>query len=80
MRKIQTKAYGKFLGTTQADCAILVVSAATGEFEQGFSKEGVTKEHALLAHTLGVKQIICIVNKMDITEPAYSEARFFESC
>jgi len=65
-------------GTTQADCAILVVSAATGEFEQGFSKEGVTKEHALLAHTLGVKQIICIVNKMDITEPAYSEARFHE--
>merc|ERR1712096_176603 len=55
-----------------------VVSPATGEFEQGFSKEGVTKEHALLAHTLGVKQIICIVNKMDITEPAYSEARFHE--
>jgi len=65
-------------GTSQADCAVLIVAAGTGEFEAGISKEGQTREHALLAYTLGVKQLIIGVNKMDSTSPAYSEARFSE--
>jgi len=65
-------------GTSQADCAILIVAASTGEFEAGISKNGQTREHALLAYTLGVKQMIIGVNKMDNTEPPYSEARFNE--
>ena len=52
-------------GTSQADCAILVVSAGTGEFEAGISKDGQTREHALLAFTLGVRKLIVAVNKMD---------------
>ncbi|CAH2012094.1 unnamed protein product [Acanthoscelides obtectus] len=58
-------------GTSQADCAVLIVAA-------GISKNGQTREHALLAFTLGVKQLIVGVNKMDSTEPPYSEARFEE--
>merc|ERR1712170_115808 len=65
-------------GTSQADCAVLIVAAGVGEFEAGISKNGQTREHALLAFTLGVKQIIIGVNKMDDTEPPYSEARFKE--
>merc|ERR1719197_1561238 len=65
-------------GTSQADCAVLIVAAGTGEFEAGISKEGQTREHALLAYTLGVKQLIIGVNKMDSTAPPYSEARFTE--
>jgi elongation factor 1-alpha len=65
-------------GTSQADCAVLIVAAGTGEFEAGISKNGQTREHALLAFTLGVKQLIIGVNKMDSTEPPYSEARFKE--
>jgi len=65
-------------GTSQADCAILIVAAGTGEFEAGISKNGQTREHALLAFTLGVKQMIVGVNKMDNTEPPYSEKRFEE--
>jgi elongation factor 1-alpha len=65
-------------GTSQADCAVLIVAAGTGEFEAGISKNGQTREHALLAFTLGVKQMIVGVNKMDSTEPPYSEARFQE--
>lgn len=65
-------------GTSQADCAVLVVAAGTGEFEAGISKNGQTREHALLAYTLGVKQLIVAVNKMDSTEPPYSETRFQE--
>lgn len=51
-------------GTSQADCAILIVSSAKGEFEAGICKEGQTREHALLAYTLGVKQLIVAVNKV----------------
>jgi len=65
-------------GTSQADCAVLVVPAGVGEFEAGISKDGQTREHALLAFTLGVKQMIVAVNKMDSTEPKYSEARYEE--
>jgi len=65
-------------GTSQADCAVLIVAAGTGEFEAGISKNGQTREHALLAFTLGVKQLIIAVNKMDSTEPPYSEKRFTE--
>ncbi|CAD5114179.1 DgyrCDS3321 [Dimorphilus gyrociliatus] len=65
-------------GTSQADCAVLIVAAGTGEFEAGISKNGQTREHALLAYTLGVKQLIVGVNKMDSTEPKYSEKRFEE--
>lgn len=62
----------------QADVGLLVVSAAKGEYEAGVSRSGQTREHALLAYTLGVKQIIVCVNKMDLTEPPYSKARFDE--
>jgi elongation factor 1-alpha len=65
-------------GTSQADCAVLIVAAGVGEFEAGISKNGQTREHALLAFTLGVKQLIVGVNKMDSTEPPYSEARYKE--
>lgn len=58
----------------QADCAVLIVSAAIGEFEAGISKTGQTREHALLAYTLGVKQMIVCINKMDSAE--YQESRF----
>jgi len=65
-------------GTSQADCGCLIIAAGTGEFEAGISKNGQTREHALLAYTLGVKQLIVAVNKMDSTEPPYSQARFEE--
>ena len=65
-------------GTSQADCAVLIVAAGVGEFEAGISKNGQTREHALLAYTLGVKQLISGVNKMDSTEPPYSQKRYEE--
>merc|ERR1712032_1343319 len=52
-------------GTSQADVAILMIASPSGEFESGWSKEGQTREHALLAFTMGVKQMICCCNKMD---------------
>merc|ERR1712168_923794 len=65
-------------GTSQADCAVLIVAAGVGEFEAGISKNGQTRENALLAYTLGVKQMIVGINKIDNTEPPYSEARYKE--
>lgn len=49
-----------------------------GGFEAGISKDGQTREHALLAYTLGVKQMIVACNKMDSTEPKYSQKRYEE--
>jgi len=65
-------------GTSQADVAILIVAAGQGEFEAGYSKEGQTREHPLLAFTLGIKQMIICVNKMDDKSVNWAEARFNE--
>jgi elongation factor 1-alpha len=65
-------------GTSQADIAILCVASPSGEFEAGIAKNGQTREHALLAFTLGVKQMIVIVNKMDDKTVNWSEDRYNE--
>jgi elongation factor 1 alpha-like protein len=43
-----------------------VVDATTGEFEAGFEANGQTKEHALLARSLGVQQLVVAINKLDV--------------
>jgi elongation factor 1-alpha len=67
-------------GTSQADAAILIIASGMGEFEAGISKDGQTREHALLAYTLGVKQMIVATNKMDDKSVNYSQARYDEIC
>ena len=57
---------------------MLIVAGGLGEFKAGISKNGQTREHTLLAFTLGMKQLIVAISKMDSTEPAYSAARFQE--
>jgi elongation factor 1-alpha len=63
-------------GTSQADAAVLMIASGEGEFEAGFSKDGQTREHALLAQTMGVRQMIVAINKMDTSK--YSEKRYNE--
>jgi elongation factor 1-alpha len=65
-------------GTSQADAAILVIDSTTGGFEAGISKDGQTREHALLAFTLGVKQMMVLTNKMDDKTVNYSQKRYEE--
>lgn len=65
-------------GTSQADVAVLVVASGTGEFEAGIGKDGQTREHALLAYTLGVKQMVVAVNKMDDKSVQYGQKRYDE--
>jgi elongation factor 1-alpha len=65
-------------GTSQADVAILMIASGVGEFEAGYAKNGQTREHSLLAYTLGVKQMICCINKMDDKSVNYSETRYEE--
>jgi len=47
-------------------------------FEAGYAKTGQTREHALLAFTLGVRQMICLINKMDDKSVKYSKSRYQE--
>ncbi|XP_059621376.1 protein HBS1 [Phlebotomus argentipes] len=63
-------------GATQADVALLVVDATTGEFETGFESGGQTREHALLVRSLGVSQLGVVVNKLDTAN--WSQERFDE--
>jgi len=65
-------------GTSQADAAILMIASGEGEFEAGYAKNGQTREHALLAFTLGVKQMIVTINKMDDKSVNYKEERYKE--
>jgi len=63
-------------GASQADAAVLVFSSKEGEFETAVGDNGQGREHAFLAKTLGVKQLIVAFNKMDTHN--YSESRFKE--
>jgi elongation factor 1-alpha len=65
-------------GASQADVAILVVSGKKGEFEVAVGPGGQAREHAYLARTLGVKNLVVAINKMDDQTVKYSEERYKE--
>ncbi|XGW03204.1 hypothetical protein V3C99_014867 [Haemonchus contortus] len=65
-------------GATQADLAVLVISARKGEFETGFDRGGQTREHAMLVKTAGVRHLVILVNKMDDPTVKWDENRFIE--
>jgi len=56
-------------GASSADAAILVIAASEGVREQ-------SRRHAYLLGLLGIKQVIVVVNKMDLMD--FSETRFQE--
>ncbi|HEV2193520.1 MAG TPA: translation elongation factor EF-1 subunit alpha [Nitrosopumilaceae archaeon] len=61
-------------GASEADCAILVLSAKEGETDTAIAPGGQAREHAFLLRTLGVGQLIVAINKMD--DNNYSEQAF----
>merc|ERR1712054_117235 len=63
-------------GASQADVAVLIISARKGEFETGFERGGQTREHAVLAKTLGVEKLIVAVNKMDDPSVNWDKKRY----
>ena len=65
-------------GASQADAAFLFVSAKRGEFEAGIGTGGQTREHAFLAFTLGISQLIVAVNKMDDASVDWKQERYEE--
>ena len=65
-------------GASQADVAILVISGKKGEFEVAVGPGGQAREHAYLARTLGVKNLVVAINKMDDQTVKYSEERYKE--
>jgi bifunctional enzyme CysN/CysC len=56
-------------GASNADAAVLVIAASEGVREQ-------SRRHAYLLSLLGIKQVIVVVNKMDLVD--FSEQRFQE--
>ncbi|MBT8251748.1 MAG: elongation factor 1-alpha, partial [Nitrosopumilus sp.] len=61
-------------GASEADAAILVLSAKEGETDTAIAAGGQAREHAFLLKTLGVSQLIVAINKMDAVE--YKEDAF----
>jgi elongation factor 1-alpha len=58
-------------GASEADAAVLVVSAKEGIEDQ-------TRQHAFLIKTLGIKQLLVAVNKMDAVD--YQEKKYQKTC
>jgi len=65
-------------GASQSDAAILLISAKRGEFEAGIGPGGQTREHAFLAYTLGVSQLVVAINKMDDATVDWKQERYDE--
>ena len=63
-------------GASQADLAVLVISARKGECETGFERGGQTREHAMLVKTAGVKHLVILINKMDDPTVKWSKERY----
>jgi elongation factor 1-alpha len=66
-------------GASEADAAVLVVSAKKGEEDVALGPGGQAREHAFLLRTLGVTQLVVAINKMDDQTVKYSEQRFNEA-
>ena len=66
------------MGASQADIGVLVISARKGEFETGFERGGQTREHAMLAKTLGISYLVVVINKMDDPTVEWAKSRFDE--
>ena len=60
-------------GASQAECAILVIDGSGHNFESGFDN-GSTKDHAIIARSLGVTQICVTINKLDMI--GWNEKRY----
>jgi len=72
-------------GAAQADVGVLMVPADgnfTTAIQKGDHKQGIvqgqTRQHARLINLLGVKQLVCGVNKMDADLALYKEERYNE--
>mmetsp|Transcript_22469 Transcript_22469/g.30065 ORF Transcript_22469/g.30065 Transcript_22469/m.30065 type:complete len:315 (+) Transcript_22469:750-1694(+) len=66
-------------GASQANCGILVIDVQPQAFERGWEigeKQGTTREHAVLARSLGVTQLVVALNKMERVE--FSQERYEE--
>jgi len=66
-------------GASEADAAVLVVSAKTGERETALGPGGQAREHAFLLKTLGVNQLVVAINKMDDQTVKYSEKAYTDA-
>ena len=55
-------------GASNADLAILLIDAQSGVTEQ-------TRRHAFIASSMGIKQVVFAVNKMDLVD--YNQDRFY---
>ena len=62
-------------GGIQADCGLLVVSAAKGEFEAGMSPAGITKDHLLILRGNGVETLGILVNDALWNRERFDEIR-----
>lgn len=66
-------------GAAQANAAILVIDSQLSQFERGWEgQHGTTREHAILARSLGVTQVIVAINKLERVD--WDQSRYMHIC
>ena len=66
-------------GFSQADAAIVVVSASLGEYEVSHGgKDWPLRDRIFALFGLGVRRFLCVINKMDCKTVKYSKQRYDE--
>ncbi|KAH3900162.1 uncharacterized protein SCDLUD_003132 [Saccharomycodes ludwigii] len=63
-------------GIVQSDVAVLCVDCSADAFESGFNLDGQTKEHSILARSLGIRHMVVAMNKLDCVD--WDKTRFDE--
>ena len=63
-------------GISMADIGIVVIDSQEGQFEASWASDGVVKDHIVLAYTLGIKELIVAVNKLE--DHSNKEARYHQ--
>lgn len=63
----------------QSDVGVLILDGNKNELDASLAKDGIAVEHALLAYTFGMKQLIVVINKMDSSQVRYSKQHFEEA-
>jgi elongation factor 1-alpha len=61
-------------------CIPMVCLAAAGTFEQSMCASSPVRQSLLMAHALGIQQVVVTISQLDALSEPFSETRYSECC